>query len=92
MKLTSQVTRLTKHALMYVERVEHLANNEFKELLLLGEKESFFIFDRNYFKEIDIATIGTTLGLTLTIFFFFFNFDEHLLSNSQPNFYSHYNR
>ena len=92
MKLTSEVTRLTKQALIYVERVEHLANNEFKELLLLGEKESFFIFDRNYFKEIDIATIGTTLGLTLTIFFFFFNFDEHLLSNSQPNFYSHYNR
>ena len=62
MKLTSQVTRLTKHALMYVERVEHLANNEFKELLLFAEKESYFIFDRNYFKEIDIATMGTILG------------------------------
>ena len=56
---------------MYVERVEHLANNEFKELLFLAEKESYFIFDWNYFKEIDIATIGTTLGLTLTFFFSF---------------------
>ena len=39
------MTRLTKQALMYVERVEHLANNEFKELLFLAEKESYFIFD-----------------------------------------------
>ena len=90
-RLTSHVTRLMKHVLMYVESVEDSAKNGFKDLLFLAERESCFIFDGNYFKEIDITTMGTTLVLTLANVFLLY-FEGHLLLNSQPDFYSHYNQ
>ena len=47
------------------ERVEGLSKIEFIELLSLATKESYFIFKRKLYKQVDGVTMGSLLGPTL---------------------------
>ena len=48
------------------ERVEGLSKIEFKELLSLATKESYFIFNEKLYKLVDGVTMGSALIATLT--------------------------
>ena len=52
--------------------VEGLNKSEFKELLSLATKESYFIFNQFLYKQIDGVAMGSPLGPTLANAFFCF--------------------
>ena len=54
------------------DSVKSLNKSEFKELLSLPTKESYFIFNEFLYKKIDGVAMGSTLGPTLTIAFLCF--------------------
>ena len=47
------------------EKVEGLSKIEFKELLYLATKESYFIFNGKLYKQVDGVAMGSPLGPTL---------------------------
>ena len=54
------------------DSVKSLNKSEFKELLSLPTKESYFIFNEFLYKKIDGVAMGSTLGPTLAIAFLCF--------------------
>ena len=54
------------------DSVEGLNKSEFKELLSLATKESYFIFNQFLYKQIDGVAMGSPLGPTLANAFFCF--------------------
>ena len=51
------------------ERVEGLSKIEFKELLSLATKKSYFIFNEKFCKQVDGVILGSLLGPTLANIF-----------------------
>ena len=49
-----------------MEKIEVLSKTEFKELLPLATKESYFIFNRKLYEQVDGVVMGSPLGPTLT--------------------------
>ena len=49
-----------------MEKVEGLSKIEFKELLFLAKKESYFLFNGQLYKQVDGVAMGSPLGPTLT--------------------------
>ena len=47
------------------DSIESLNKSEFKELLSLATKESYFIFNETLYKQIDVVATGSPLGPTL---------------------------
>ena len=47
------------------ERVCNLDKNSFTKLLTLSTKESYFVFDKKYYKQVDGIAMGSPLGPTL---------------------------
>ena len=47
-----------------MEKVEGLSKIEFKELLSLATKESYFIFNGKHYKQVDGVAMGSPLGPT----------------------------
>ena len=47
------------------DSTEDLNKSEFKELLCLATKESYFVFNEVLYKQIDGVAMGSPLGLTL---------------------------
>ena len=47
------------------ERAEGFSKIEFKELLFLDTKESYFIFNGNLYKQVDGVAMGSPLAPTL---------------------------
>ena len=48
-----------------LEKVEGLSKIEFKKLLSLATKETYFLFKGKLYKQADGAAMGSPLGLTL---------------------------
>ena len=58
--------RLTKYHVAIIQNtVEGLNKSEFKELFSLATKESYFIFNELFYKQIDDVAMGSPLGPTL---------------------------
>ena len=48
-----------------MEKIEGLSKIEFKELLSLATKESYFNFNGKLYKQVDRVAVGSPLGSTL---------------------------
>ena len=76
-----------------MEKVEGLSKTEFKELLSLAAKESYFTFNGQLYKQVDGVTMGSPLGLTLANAFLV-HFEKNWLQNCpsdlQPYYYRWY--
>ena len=53
-----------------VDKVNNLSKEEFKQLLSLATKESYFMFDNECYQQIDGVAMGSPLGPTLANAFF----------------------
>ena len=71
------------------DKVEDLSKIEFKELLSLATKQSFFIFNAKLYKQVDGVTMGSPLGLTLANAFLV-HFEKNWLQNCPSDFKPHY--
>ena len=49
----------------FTEKVDGLSEIEFKKVLILATKESYFIFNRKLYKQVDGVAMGSPLGPTL---------------------------
>ena len=72
-----------------MEELEGLSKIEFKELLSLARKESYFIFNRQLYKQVDGVAMGSPLGPTLANAFLV-HFEKNCLQNYPSDFKSHY--
>ena len=72
-----------------MEKVEGLSKIEFKELLSLATKESYFIFNGQLYKQVDGVAMGSPLGPTLANAFLV-HFEKNCLQNYPSDFKSHY--
>ena len=72
-----------------MDKVEDLSNIEFKELLSLATKQSFYIFNAKLYKQVDGVTMSSPLGLTLANAFLV-HFKENWLQNCPSDFKPHY--
>ena len=71
------------------ERVEGLTKIEFKELLSLATKESYFIFNGKVYQQVDGVAMGSPLGPILTNAFLAY-FENNWLQNFSSAFEAHY--
>ena len=71
------------------EKVEGLSKIEFKELLSLATKESYFIFNGQLYKQVDGVAMGSPLGPTLANAFLV-HFEKNWLQNCPSDFKPHY--
>ena len=69
------------------EKVEGLSNVEFKELLSLATKESYFIFNGKLYKQVDGVAMASPLGPTLANTFLV-HFEKNWLQNCPCDFKS----
>ena len=74
-----------------MEKIEVLSKTEFKELLPLATKESYFIFNRKLYEQVDGVVMGSPLGPTLTNVFLV-HFETNWLQNCPSDFKLHYYR
>ena len=74
-----------------MENVEGLSKIEFKKLLSLPTKESYFTFNRQLYKQVDGVTMGSPLGPTFANAFPV-NFEKNWLQNCPSDFKPHYYR
>ena len=51
------------------DTVEGLSADEFRKLLEIATKESFFLFDNEYYRQIDGVAMGSSLGPVLANMF-----------------------
>ena len=72
-----------------MEKVEGLSKIEFKELLSLTTKESYFIFNRELYKQVDGVTVGSPIGPTLANAFLVY-FEKNWLQICPSDFKPHY--
>ena len=72
-----------------MEKVEGLSKIEFKELLSLATKESYFIFNGQLYKQVDGVAMGSPLGPTLANAFLV-HFEKNWLQNCPSDFKPHY--
>ena len=75
------------------ETVAKFTKDEFRELLELATKQSWFIFDGTYYQQIDGVAMGNPLGPTLANIFmchFESQWVEQLPPNIKPSFYRRY--
>ena len=72
-----------------MDKVEDLSKIEFKELLSLATKRSFYIFNAKLHKQVDGVTMSSPLGLTLANAFLV-HFKENWLQNCPSDFKPHY--
>ena len=72
-----------------MDKVEDLSKIEFKELLSLATKQSFYIFNAKLHKQVDGVTMSSPLGLTLANAFLV-HFKENWLQNCPSDFKPHY--
>lgn len=74
-------------------KVKGLIKNEFRNLLTLATKESLFLFDGIYYRQIDGVAMGSPLGPTLANIFLCF-YEEKWLDQCpiqfKPKFYNRY--
>ena len=68
-----------------------LSKIEFKELLFLAIKESYFIFNGQHYKQVDGVAMGSPLGPTL-VNAFLVHFEQNWLQNCPSDFKPHYYR
>ena len=73
------------------ERVEGLSKIEFKKLLSLALKKSYFIFKGKLYKQVDGVAMGSSLGLVLANTFLEY-FEIDWLQNCPSDFKPHYYR
>ena len=74
-----------------MEKVEYLSKIEFKELLSLATKESYFVFNGQLYKQVDGVAMGSPLGPTLANTFLV-HFEKNWLRNCPSDFKPHYYR
>ena len=67
------------------EKVEGLSKIEFKELLFLATKESYFIFNGKLYKQVDGVAMSSPLGPTLANAFLA-HFEKNWLQNCPSDF------
>ena len=72
-----------------IEKVEGLSKIEFKELLSLTTKESYFIFNGQLYKQVYGVAMGSPLGPTLANTFLV-HFEKNWLQNCLSDFKPHY--
>ena len=74
-------------------KIKGLRKNEFRGLLELATKESLFMFDNKYYKQIDGVAMGSPLGPTLANIFLCHH-EEMWLDNCpiqfKPDYYRRY--
>ena len=68
-----------------------LSKIEFKELLFLATKKSYFIFNGNLYKQVDGVVMGSPLGPTLANAFLV-HFEKNWLQNCPSDFKPYYYR
>ena len=74
-----------------MEKVEGLSKIEFKELLSLATKESYFVFNGQLYKQVDGVALGSPVGPTLAKAFLF-HFEKNWLRNCPSDFKPPYYR
>ena len=90
--LTSHLKKLLTSALFEnMEKVEGLSKIEFKKLLSLATKETYFLFQGKPYKQADRVAMGSPLGLTLPNAFFVY-FEKNWLQNCPPDLEPYYYR
>ena len=72
-----------------MEKVEGLSKIEFKVLLSLATKESYFVFNGQLYKQVDGVAMGSPLGPTLANAFLVY-FEKNWLRNCPSDFKPHY--
>ena len=72
-----------------MEKVEALSKIEFKKLLSVATKESYFTFDGQLYKQVDGVAMGSPLGPTLANAFVV-HFEKNWLQNCPSYFKPHY--
>ena len=75
-----------------MEKVEDLSKTEFKELLSLAAKESYFIFNGQLYKQVDGVAMGSPLGPLAIAFLVHFekNWLQNCPSDLKPHYYRQY--
>ena len=68
-----------------------LSRTVLKEFLSLAAKESYFIFKRKFYRQVDEVAIGSCSGLTLANAFLIY-FEKKWLQNFPPHYKPHYYR
>ena len=95
--LTFHSKRLLTSALIHFSKIRNFSKSvliiEFKELLLLAAKESYFIFNGKLYKQVDGVAMGSPLGPTLGNAFpvhFEKNWLQNCPSDFKPRYYGRY--
>ena len=65
--------------------VDNICKEDFRTFLTLATKESFFLFDNEYYKQVDGVAMGSPLGPTLANIFMSFH-EKNWLNNCPPSF------
>ena len=63
--LVETIDNIINDLLLITDKVHNFEREELKELLIFAAYESFFIFDGDYYTQIDGVAIGSPLGPTL---------------------------
>ena len=74
-------------------KIKGITKNEFKGLLTLAVKESFFLFDKQYYRQIDGVAMGSPLGPVLANIFLCHHEEKWLSdcpSQFRPTYYKRY--
>ena len=91
--LTSHLKKLLTSALFENMEKVGLSKIEFKKLLSLATKETYFLFKGKPYKQADGVAMGSPLGLTLPNAFFVY-FEKNWLQNCpldlEPYYYRQY--
>ena len=75
------------------ETIDGLSKTEFKELLSLATKDSYFIYDGTLYKQINDVAMSSPLGPTLANAFLIYhekNWLEHCPLEYRPLYYQRY--
>ena len=92
--LTSHLERLLTSALtrfLKIWKGRRFFKIEFKELLFLAKKESYFLFNGQLYKQVDGVAMGSPLGLVLANAFLV-HFEKNWLQNCPSDYKPHYYR
>ena len=63
--MVETIHNIINDLLVTTDKVHNFESEELKELLIFAAYESFFIFDEDYYTQIDGVAMGSPLGPTL---------------------------
>ena len=84
--LGETIDNITNDLFLTTDKVDNFEREELKQLLTFEAYESFFIFDGEYYTQIDRVAMGSPLGPTLAAHSFLCHFEKKWLSECPVEF------